>query len=276
MKPRDQWIPIKVPAIIEKDIFERAGAQLKKNFESLGRNKKNDYLLARRIYCVCGSRRAGEGPQHGKFLYYRCNSRVTSFPLPSKCKEKGINARIADNIVWQRIKDIMSSPELMVEQIEQWLINIKNNKPLDSTINVESTKSEIKRLQIQEDRLAKAYAQEVFSLEKFEEYVNPIRKKISEFQNQIYLANLEKTPKDEILLPSNDEIEIFAKEALEHLEGLDFPAKQAIVRQVVNRIIASRESLQVFGLISLSEIYVIFFSEYSYRWSAKRRQVHAF
>jgi site-specific DNA recombinase len=72
MRPLDKWTFINVPRIVDDKIFERAGQKLRDNFILMGRNKKNDYLLAGRIWCFCGRRRAGEGPQHGKHLYYRC------------------------------------------------------------------------------------------------------------------------------------------------------------------------------------------------------------
>lgn len=275
MKLKDQWFPITVPALIENDVFERAGLRLKKNFEMLGRNKKNKYLLAGRIWCVCGQRRAGEGPQRGKHLYYRCNDRVYSFPLPRSCKEGGINARISDEAVWQRIKMIMSSPELLSQQIKRWLENRKSISKSDSTVDIESTQNEIIKLQGQEDRYANAYSKNIISLEKFEEYVAPLRVKIREFENQIFQANLEKTPKNEILLPCKDEIETFAKEAARHLENLSFEVKKAIIGQTINKIIASRESLQVYGFISLNEIYVIFFSKYRNCGSAECGEVNA-
>lgn len=272
MRPKKEWYPITVPVILkDMKVFERAGLQLKKNFESLGRNKKNDYLLIGRIWCTCGIRRAGEGPQHGKYLYYRCSDRVNSFPFPSVCKEGGINARIADEATWQRIKMIMSSPELMFQQIERWLEKRNNNKNLDSTINIEHTQTEIIKLQAQEDRYAKAYSQEVISLEKFEEYVAPLRVKILEFKNQISKADLEKNPKNEILLPSKDEIETFAKEVVQHLENPSFKMKQALIRQSINRITASRKSLETYGILSLNEIYVLLFSQYRNCRFAKRR-----
>lgn len=278
IRPKDQWYKItSVPAIIDKDLFERAGLQLKKNFQLLGRNKKNNYLLAGVIFCICGQRRAGEGPQHGKHLYYRCDDRVNCFPLPRTCTEGGINARIADEAVWQRIKMIMSSPELMKKQIERWLEKQKiNNKNLDSTVDTKETQKEMNKLQAQEDRFAKAYSKEIISLEKFEEYTTPLREKIHGFKKQIIKACLEKTPKNEILLPNQSEIESFAKEAMQKLKDLSFEVKRAIVRQLVSKVIASRKALQVYGTINLNEIFYVFFcSEYRNRRVAECGEVHA-
>jgi site-specific DNA recombinase len=127
MKPKAEWVIIAVPAIIDRDLFERARAQLGANYALSRRNKKNEYLLAGKIRCVCGRTRAGEGPQRGKHLYYRCSDRVLSFPLPAVCKERGINARIGDQLVWKKIVDLMSSPELMLSHAERW-INSKQDK----------------------------------------------------------------------------------------------------------------------------------------------------
>ena len=118
---------------------------LKKNFELSARNKKNDYLLGGKIYCPCGQRRCGEGPQKGKHLYYRCNDRVFSFPLPRTCYEKGINARIADKLVWDKIESLMSSPELMMKQVERWMNN-QRTKPLTQAADLESIEKEVRKL----------------------------------------------------------------------------------------------------------------------------------
>lgn len=265
MKPRDQWIAvIKVPAIIDEALFNRVGLKLKKNFELLGRNKKNDYLLAGKIWCTCGHRRAGEGPQHGKHLYYRCTDRVYCFPLPRECYEKGINARISDAAIWNRLKMILSSPKLLLEQVERWNSSrtiIKGSQVL--TANIENTEAEIKKLQIQDDRLAILYSEGKIELNKFDEYVKPIRDRIVEYKKQISQVNLEKRPESDILLPSKEEIVKFAKVAHKYTENVSFATKQLIIRKAVNVITASRESLQVYGLINIKELqHVVFCTEY--------------
>ena len=67
----------------------------------------------------------GEGPLKGRHLYYRCTDRVLRYPLPPECKERGLNARIADELVWQRMVQLMSSPELMREQVERRMNSIQ-------------------------------------------------------------------------------------------------------------------------------------------------------
>ncbi|MFZ2522518.1 MAG: recombinase family protein [Minisyncoccia bacterium] len=276
IRPKKEWYPISVSAIIEKDLFERTTLRLQKNFQTLGRNTVNEYLLAGRIWCVCGGRRAGEGVQKGKHLYYRCTNRVHTFPLPPTCAEGSINARIADDIVWQRVKETLSSPKLLREQIERWRKDENRSIKQGVTIEINSTKREIAKLQTQEDRFASAYSKEIITLEKFEEYATPIRTKIRELENQIYLAGLEETPKNDVPLPNEDEVEAFAEESLKKLQNLNFPTKQAIIRQSIDKVLVTTNELQVYGLINLNIIHVVFRSEHRYCRSAERREVDAF
>lgn len=79
MRPKEEWFEIPVPAILdteaERELFVRAQAQLLKNAAISPRVRKNDYLVGGVIRCSCGSARTGEGPQGGRYLYYRCGSR---------------------------------------------------------------------------------------------------------------------------------------------------------------------------------------------------------
>src|SRR5262249_35860379 len=121
MRPEEEWIKIPTPALIDSELFDRTQLQLKENIKLSRRNRKNEYLLSGKIRCACGSPRCGEGPQRGRHLYYRCAARTYSYPLPPTCSERGLNARIADQLVWEKIVQLMSSPELMRSQARRWI-----------------------------------------------------------------------------------------------------------------------------------------------------------
>ena len=109
-------------------------------------------------------------------------------------------------------------------------------------------------------------------------YTAPLREKIHEFKKQILKAYLEKTSKNEILLPSKDEVGAFAQEVGEVLkkDDFNFKVKQLIVRKLVSKVIANQKSLQVYGNINLQEVNVFFRSEYRNCGASKRRQIDAF
>jgi len=92
--------------------------------------------------------------------------RIYSFPLPPKCRERGVNARIADAMVWTGISDLMCDPKLFKEQA----MRFAGNKVVSSETNSGETdelKREIDKLKKEESRCIKAYAAEIISEEQF-------------------------------------------------------------------------------------------------------------
>jgi len=277
-KPEKDWIAanIPVPAIIDKDLFTRAQEQLRINFEMSSRNKKNQYLLAGKIHCACGNRRTGEGPQHGKHLYYRCSNRVQSFPLPPTCLEKGINARIVDNLVWQKIAELMSSPESLIEQVDRW-ISKRLNGVQSSGVVIEDIEDDIQKLKKEEDRYVKAYGAGLFTMEQLREYTASVRDKISSLESQKAEARAKNEMVDKSMLPGPDEIRMLTENAVKMPQDLNFEARRDIVKKVVDRIIGTQNELQVYGFIPIEALNdVALWSIHRHCRSAERGEIHAF
>lgn len=249
-RPREEWINVKVPEMIDENLFNRTKEKLQSNFTFSGRNKKNEYLLAGKIWCSCGNRRCGSSPLGGKNLYYRCNNRIRNFPLPSTCNEKGVNSRIADKLVWQNLSSLMKSPILMKSQVERWFDNAQNKTKI-STADIEVMATEIKFLKEKVDRNNKAYVEGLFTLEKLKEYTSPILKKVGSLEYQIAQSKQGQDENEKLSKPIACEIEEFAKESTEKLETLSFNSKRGIVVHVVEKVIATQEKLQVSGFIPI-------------------------
>lgn len=253
MRPQSEWIPIInpkiVPAIIDKTLFEKVRRQLKINYEMTSRNRKNEYLLARKIYCTCGCTRAGEGPQKGKHLYYRCTDRVNTYPLPRQCNEKGINARIADKLVWQKISQLMTEPKLLKEQVKRWMNSHKEN----SNMTMESEgllKEELKELNKKELRYIKAFGAKVFSLKQLDELTSEIRLRKAVIEKQIVEIQIQKT-KISYNIPDTSSIDDYCKQITPKIEGLSFEAKRAILTKVIDKVVGNQKELAVYGYLTL-------------------------
>lgn len=251
IRPEEEWFIIPVPAIIASELFKRARAQLEANFALSHRNKKNEYLLAGKIRCVCGRGRSGEGPQHGKYLYYRCTDRVLSFPLPAACKERAINARIADRLVWEKIANLMNSEKLLSEQVDRWF-TARRAKVRSSVGDLPVMEKEVVTLKAQEDRYNKAYGAGLFAIEQLREYTIPLREKITSLKGQIASAQQETKAICVNELPSAGEIKRFAEAAREMLHNLNFQARRAIVLSAVDRIVGTQQQLEIFGHIPVT------------------------
>jgi len=122
-----------VPVIIETELFEKAGRQLKANFALCQRNKKNEYLLSGKIECVCAGNGLARILQQAKPVLSLQRQSV-EFSFAAKCEEKGINARVADDLVWKKVAGLMSSPELLAEQVNRWF-NSRRTKTTSALVD---------------------------------------------------------------------------------------------------------------------------------------------
>lgn len=270
-KPKEEWIIIPIPTIIEPDLFERAVKRLKQNFELCQRNRKNEYLLAGKIYCDCGKRRHGEGYYNKPNRYYRCDDRISNFPLPAQCEEKGVNAVLADKLVWQKVSGLMSSPQLMAEQVERWFKN-RHARAKSNSVDVEALKNELKKLDEQIERYNKGYGAGVFNLDQLKEYIAPLQDQKANLQTQI--GNASEANQSQLETPSKKQMEAFAEKAKKKLADLKFPAKREIILNTVEKVIANKHLLKVTGYIPVTNQNVQFISLHRNRRAAKRRQIH--
>jgi site-specific DNA recombinase len=209
----------------------------------------------------------------GKHLYYRCNDRVTSFPLPASCKEKGVNARIADKLIWEKISNLMSSPDLMLKQAKRWFAS-KQDKTRSTGYDVQSIESEIKKLKEQEDRYNKAYGTELITLDQLRDYTVPIREKIAVLEIRITKAKQEAEQSNAFIIPKEKEIEAFSRDAIKQMKDLSFTLKREIVMNVIEKVVGTKEKLQVYGYIPITNVGS--FTSDRNRWFTKRGKVHAF
>ena len=167
----------------------------------------------------------------------------------------------------------MSSKKLLAEQVERWFKS-RQQKSKTALVDVGALKKEIEKLQAQADRYNKGYGAGAFTVEQLKEYTTPIRERISQLETQIASAAKE-SGNVGLQIPSQSEMAVFAEKAKKTLHDLKFPAKRAIVLNVVEKIISTRENLQVTGNIPLNQN-VGFISYNRHCRFAQRGQINAF
>ncbi|MEP6673649.1 MAG: recombinase family protein [Ferruginibacter sp.] len=251
IKPESEWIKIATPQIINEELFTKAQQQLKSNFQFSSRNRKNEYLLAGKIWCTCGRRRAGEGAMKGKHLYYRCTDRVYSFPLSPTCLEKGINAKVADNLLWNSLFSLMTNSELLYTMVKEW-VDKKQTILKEFVVDTTGLSEEIKKLKKQEQRFIKAYGMEVLSLEEFQSVVFPIRNEITTLNKKIMELGNDKKSDSGVTSVNENEIEKFVEFIGNSANQLNFIVRKKIVNEIIHKITGDKQKLLVKGVFPLS------------------------
>lgn len=225
-----------MPAILDKDLFYRAGKQLENNAWFSNRNKKHDYLLSGLIFCECGSRMCGEGVT-GHY-YYRCSNRIKRFPLPKDCFASGVNTKRIDGVVWTKVKKLLTNEDLLRKQAKRWLSEKQLNSNNYDETELEILKKKLQKLADEEKRQAKAYGAGVLSFKVFKELMTDLRMKKMAFETQLRKAKT-KTERRE----SRPELTIgeIGKRAPKVIAELLKEEKQMVLRKLVEKIIVDRE-----------------------------------
>ena len=117
VKPKDKWVPVSIPAIISRETFDAAQRQLARNAELCNRNVRRQYLLSGLIRCgKCGY--SYNARTLRDTIYYTCNSKLGHVNAVS-CESHGVRGDIIEPVVWNCVKELLSQPKLIIEQMEK-------------------------------------------------------------------------------------------------------------------------------------------------------------
>lgn len=114
--PRELWIPVEIPAIVTREMWEASQRQLQINKKLAKRNLKRDYLLRGNLYCtLCGrsmiayarltKNKAGI---EKTYYYYSCISKESnSYAINgNRCTCRRIPAVALEDEVWKTLLEI--------------------------------------------------------------------------------------------------------------------------------------------------------------------------
>ena len=107
-RPKDEWIPVDVPVIIDPKTFARAQKRKKELSTRKGGHAKRNYLMKSRLTCAkCGYAMRGQFIR-GKHQYYLCNGKRQVVKL---CDMPNVRGDWVDAMVWEWAKMIIENPE---------------------------------------------------------------------------------------------------------------------------------------------------------------------
>lgn len=182
LRPREQWIPIEIPVIISRELFDAALARLKNNSRRSAPKKSRDYLLTGRLFCSCGLRMAGNAV-HDK-RYYRCNGRDSSKPREDRCRIGLVNSDDAESWVWDRVMEFLEEPERVAVELGKHQSRSEESNDLHgSELYVRrAARLDIERRQRQWDH---AYEADAIDLQEYKTKTTGLKKRRQDLQLEI-------------------------------------------------------------------------------------------
>ncbi len=270
-KARDEseWIKVEVPAIVDVNIFEAVQKQLALNAKYASRNTKHEYLFKGLTYCSCGQKRCGDTARGHS--YYRCTDRSHRFPESRQCKEGGIRVDMMDKAVWNKLANMLTDPKLIKQQFKRYLAKQQIVEIPEDNSN--GLKKQILELKAEEKRYVSAYGRGTMSEAIFDEYSSDVRKRLETASNTLEYAKKREPSKLIDVDPS-----VIVKQFTNLLTDLDYNDKVFTVRKIVDKVIATKESITICGNIPLSTSMAReqagLHAEYWYRRPTECRQIN--
>ena len=118
-RPKEEWIAVRVPALVDPELWELAQTQLATNKERATRNNsKHDYLLRGLLTCGrCGRRMIGVWSRLGGGRYV-CSVRYPRHAAWS-CDGRSVSAAKVEPMVWEYVSELLSNSELLRARYEE-------------------------------------------------------------------------------------------------------------------------------------------------------------
>jgi len=251
MRPREEWIAIQVPQIIDRELWEKAQVKLEKNKRSSKRNnKKNKYMLRGLVICgECGSMVTGS--VSNTKTYYSCGAKRNKNITTKPHDDKNVTVRHEklDTLVWQELTAMLDDPERLEGCIVS-TIDRRQSKSNLPNVNLDKLEKELQKLAVQEQRILDAYREEIITLDE-------LRDQKAKITEQIKLVEARKkailTQQNHVKQPK------FTKEVLGDIgerykrimANADHQTREKLANLLINRVVLYPDKARVEGNIPI-------------------------
>src|SRR5438132_3826931 len=248
--PREEWLPIPVPALVEPELFAAVQEQLRENQRHARQSRRGAlYLLQGLLQCQhCGyafyGKRQSPSARKGKpraYAYYRClGTDAYRFGGERLCQNTQVRTDLLDLAVWQEVCTLLAHPERLAEEYRRRLQPGTRTKrtPL-STVE-----SQISKLRQGGARLIDSYADGLIDKSEFEPRIIRLRQRLARLAEQRQALADEAALHGELQLIIG-RLEDFAAKLHDGLEAADWASKRDLIRALVKRVEVARDDVNI-------------------------------
>jgi site-specific DNA recombinase len=244
--PREQWIEIAVPALVEENTFALAQERLASNKQFASRRTIEPSLLQGLVYCRdCGYAlyRTSTRSSARKIHYYRClGSDAWRYEGKARCDQSPIRLDLLEHIVWTELVRLLEDPTLIQAELNRRLEAARNASPAKR--REETLARELAQTNRRMERLLTAYQEELLSLDELRRRMPELRQR--EQRQQAELNALHTQVADQAAyLRLAQTLSTFLDNLRANVKTLDVHDRQRITRLLVKEIIVGHDSITI-------------------------------
>ena len=237
-RPKDLWIPIKVPQIIAESDFELAQHRLVENLKKSSRNTREPTILQGLLVCGYCEGSYYKKKRSAKHTYYSCGRRLNGF----ECRGLSVRQIELDDIVWKHVIDLLKDPLLI--QAEMIRRTQENGSNKQNDLLIQDLNKELHRMAKAKDKLLDAYQDgETLTL-------NELKKRLQglELKNKAVLKekkSLEKLQMEESKIENMKKHVKNLRLKIVESRNMSVKDKQNILRLLVDEIIITDKHIDI-------------------------------
>jgi site-specific DNA recombinase len=248
--PREDWLPIPVPALVEPAVFAAVQEQLRENQRHARQSRRGAlYLLQGLLQCrQCGyafyGKRQSPSARKGKpraYAYYRClGTDAYRFGGERVCQNTQMRTDLVDLAVWQEVCTLLAHPERLAEEYRRRL-QPTTHAPRTPLATLEE---QLGKLRQGVARVIDSYADGLIDKGEFEPRILRLRQRIAHLEEPRHQLAEEATLQTELQLIIG-RLEDFAAKVHEGLEEADWASKRDLIRTLVKRVEVARDQVNI-------------------------------
>ena len=250
--PREEWIEIPVPPLVDPTMFEAVRAQLEEN-RSRKRNREPSrrWLLQGLTVCQqCGYAYYGKmAPRSRKYdpanslRYYRCTGADGyRFNGNAVCHNGPVRGDQLEQVVWDQVRSLLEEPDRVADEYRRRIGQAQDGAAMpDEIVRLNHQLTTMRR---GIGQLIDSYAEGVIDKAEFEPRIAGLKQRLSQLQER-HQAALEAAEIKRDLSLVISRLEDFSAKVTTRLNGLDQVGMQDIVRTLVRRIEIDESHIEV-------------------------------
>jgi site-specific DNA recombinase len=256
LKPREQWIAIPVPALVDQSTWDRAQVQLARNAAlSFRNNTKHSYLLRCLLTCeVCGlamygiTRRASARKPVRQV--YECHGKDCILSArATACPSRTVHAEEIEPAVWNHVAGLLADPDQLLAQFDRFAAAPDPGSAREQAAE-QQLRARLDRTARADKRLLDAYQAGAVSLSELSErrqHLAQERQALEQQQGERVRLRQQQLQAEAV----RTNVTAFCDRIRGRLDDATLAEKQAILQLVIERIIVGDGRLEIRHVIPL-------------------------
>jgi len=245
-RPREEWIEIPVPALIDEPTFARAQELLHENKVRSRRRTITPSLVQGLVSCRrCGYALSRTSTRSSARLihYYRCiGSDAWRHLGGPRCDNRPVRQDLLDQIVWTEVIRLLEDPALIQHELDRRLAAARAADPTKQ--REQALQRELVRVGKGIERVLTAYQEELLSLEQLRERMPPLRQREQALRTERQ-AIADQTRERATYLRLAETLSAFLVRLRGAADTLDILERQRLVRLLIKEVLVGDDTIVI-------------------------------